>query len=245
MIKGNPVHDTIVIVKKDTIVKVVELVSKVPETKPSAFIQWFNDYSNVSAFFGTVATTGALIVAIIAIFKTAKDSRHQLLIGKFEEMYSLIYNLLPEYQLFFQLDQLMASSNDQSYTVTERQALLSKYKAELVGLHRITNVEEVLQKIGKLKVFANAYLDKDLKNETLSYCMLFEYIVLVTTQNDSALKQKYFENGFPSVDNVKTLGSKLSDQLIEKINLGGKVTNRKKFNEYFKGTFQETIELKN
>lgn len=245
MIKGNPVHDTIVIVKRDTIVKVVELVSKVPETKPSAFIQWFNDYSNVSTFFGTVATACALIVAIIAIFKTAKDSRHQLLIGKFEEMYSLIYILLPEYQPFFQLDQLIVNSNDPSYTSTERQAFLIKYKAELAGLPKITNVEEVLEKIGKLKVFTNAYLDKDLKNETLSYCMLFEYIVLVTIQNDSALKQKYFENGFPSVDNVKTLASKLSDELIEKINLGGKVTDKKKILEYFKGTFQKTLGLKN
>jgi len=37
MIKGNTVHDTIEIVKRDTIVKVVGLVSKEPTPKASTF----------------------------------------------------------------------------------------------------------------------------------------------------------------------------------------------------------------
>jgi len=244
MIKGNPIHDTIVIVKKDTIIKVVELVSKAPEPKTPALTQWFNDYSDVTAFFGTIATAGALIVAIIAIFKTAKDSRHQLLVGKFEEMYSLIYILLPEYLLFFQLDKILENHHNETLPADQRANFLLTYRSELEGVKAMVNIDDLFSKIARLSVLANAYLDKELKNEVLAYSKLFEMILIVSTQQQMAYKYTNFKNGFPQYENVQNFASVISKKLIVKINLGGENAEKSIFYEYFRNKFQLDLGLK-
>ena len=250
MPKSNLIYDTIVVsrdtitvIHKDTIVKVLEIVNQKAVAKSSAFASFFDENVNFFTFLASLAAILALIVSIKAIVKTARDSRHQILVGKFEEMYSLLYSLLPEYQLFFQLDTLLQNSNNPTLTITQRQTILATYKAELAKINSYTNVEEVLSKAGKLAVLANAYLDKELKNEIIGYSKLFEIIIIVTTQNNMTYKQKKKKNGFPTYENVHQFAGQLSRKLIDKINFGGKNEDKKIFIEYFQGKFQKQLGL--
>ena len=172
MIRENTIHDTITIVKRDTIIKVVELVSKEPAPKASTFVQWFNDYSNVSVFFGTVATAGALLVAIFAIFKTGKDSRHQLLVGKFEEIYELIVSLSVEYKTLYDNYLDVREETKKCFEVSSKNLVLNYIKDDIISLSD-SFLDELYQKTIRLNVLSNAYLVKDLKYDVIGYSQLF------------------------------------------------------------------------
>ncbi|EJG03400.1 hypothetical protein [Flavobacterium sp. F52] len=243
MIKGNPIHDTIVIVKRDTIVKIVELVNKTPEQKKSDFIQWFNDYSNVSTFFGTIATVGALIVAIIAIFKTAKDSRQQLLVGKIEEIYELIVYLVVDYDKLYKLElklQKCGDKTDENYIQN-----IEKYNLDLEEVNKKVDLNDLFNKVIRLHVLANSYLDKDLNLEVISYCRLFECLIATVKRGNSNRKKTEYPEGFPTTENLRNLVSYLANKLIIRINLGGeKKGNHNEYLYYRDNVFKRKLKLK-
>lgn len=196
---------------------------------------------------GVIALTSiiALFIATNTIISAKKDSRKQIIVEKFEEIYNLIYVLLPEYLLFFQLYKTLEGHHNQDYPLEQRQGFLETYRSELKQVKSIVNVDDLFNKTSKLSVLSNAYLDKDLKNEILGYSKLFEMIIIVSTQQQMIYKYTQFPNGFPDYENVHIFAGEISRKLIEKINLGGENVDKKIFNEYFKNEFQEKLGLKN
>jgi len=113
-----------------------------------------------------------LIVAIFAIFKTAKDSRHQLLVGKFEEIYELIVNLSIEYKILYDNYLDVQEETKKCLKLISKDLSLEHIKDNIISLSDST-LEELYQKTIRLNVLSNAYVTKNLKYDVIGYSQLF------------------------------------------------------------------------
>lgn len=246
------IHDTIVIVKKDTIVKVVELVSKVPESKTSSFVQWFNDYSNVSVFFGTVATVGALIVAMFAIYKASKDNRHQLLVGKLEEIFELVNTLNSDY---IKIHEVYILFEKAQLHKMQYQIVIANIQSEkkLKELPPEIDLNKLYEKTERLNVLSNAYLGKSskfldigssqkkLKFNTLGFVQIYNSILIVLLNKSLVTKNSIISGILPSSENMDKLTTDISSEIIKTINYG---KNNRNYRKYRDGTFSKKYGIK-
>lgn len=252
MTKTIPVHDTILTVKKDTIFKVVEIVAKSPEPKISTFVQWFNDYSNVSVFFGTVATIGALIVAMFAIYKASKDNHHQLLVGKLEEIFELVNNLNTDYIKLYDVYIMLENAQIQQQQFQVVIATI-KFENKLKELPKEIDLNNLYRKTERLNVLSNAYLgksnkfldigssQKELKFNTLGFVQIYNSLLLVLLNKSLTTKNSIIAGILPSSENMDKLTTDISLEIIKTINYG---KNSNDYRKYRDDTFSKKYGIK-
>ncbi|MDQ1165923.1 hypothetical protein [Flavobacterium sp. SORGH_AS_0622] len=156
MVKEKAFHDTIVIVKKDTIVKVVELVATKPVSQAPPIVQHFNDYSNIYTALATIAAFLALFISIKASNKASRDNTHQLLSGKFEEICELLSSMLAIYPALYNPYNLL----EKRKTQTPAEKILRKNNFEQEWEKFISEIDLDLyySKLNRLTILTNLYL---------------------------------------------------------------------------------------
>jgi hypothetical protein len=204
-------------------------------------IKVFNDNSNSIAAFAAV---GALIISTIAIIKATRDNQKQILVGKIEEIYELIIFLAVEYEDLYILYTLFDNHHNDKYSAIEQREFLDNYTDELERIKTIINIDDLFNKIFRLNVLANSYLEKSLKLDVLAYGQLFESLIIVSTKQRMKRKERLFKEGFPTKDNVYKLVGHLSDLLVRKINLGGEYIGKSEYDNYQDNEFKIKLGLK-
>ncbi|NWL03677.1 hypothetical protein DM790_22900 [Flavobacterium collinsii] len=227
MIKVKSVHDTIVVVKKDTIIQLVKMASDPTNTKTNAVIEHFDSYGSFYTAMGTLFTLIAIGVSLYTINQSAKLSRKQVLDGKLEEICDLINSLHIEYPNFYDL-----------YILLEK----VQHKAnDLIKLRTTLNMEcdkvdfdFYIEKLSRLNVLVNTYLgdnskskkgiiseQKELKYKAIGFIELYNALILVLKYKDLKMKEDNFNEVLPVSESIDILVKELNNSFIALMGYGG------------------------
>lgn len=253
MIKTKAIHDTIVIAKRDTIVKVVEVLNNKTSTVPSSFALFFDEYGNFFTFLATIAAFIALFITIKASNKAAKDSRHQILIGKLEEICDLLNGLVDAYPALYYAYVLV----QQESLSTPAQKILhanihnDKWEKAISGI----DLKKHLEDINRLFILINLYLgekqnkiksksspnnDKTLKFSAFMFAEICKTLVIIIKYR--TLKHNTFPDEFPKASTIRLLVGNISAAISEIIDFGDNGKGYKEFRDpFFKDLLKEEI----
>lgn len=230
MTKDKIIHDTIVVIHKDTIVKTLEVVDKTQKNVP-AVADFFNTYNNFFTALAAIAALIALFISIMAINKTAKDNRHQIRVGKLEEICDIMNLLGVNYPKLFSAYDILFKEFEKS----EVSRILNRKKFEPILNEAISEIEFdlLLSKIDRLVVLANLYLgekpknfysktnsrdDKQLKFSTLIFAEICKNIVMILKYKN--LKHNSFSDKLPNPNVTSVLVRNISAHISEIIDYG-------------------------
>ncbi|WP_125720927.1 hypothetical protein [Flavobacterium ustbae] len=237
MSKGNVIHDTIILVKRDTIIKMVEII-KDQNKSVSPHVDFFNTYSNVFTGYGTIATFLAVVVAIIAIYRSTKDSRNQILANKVEEIYELVETLSSVYGHLFAVYIILENSSKKEIELKGRLFMEKEFREKLATLKETYDIEDFIKKSIRLNILANSYLKANVKYDVIGFSQLFIAILYILNYEDVKLRQPEFKDPLPKPANVFELTTSIVDQLRKIIGFSNKT---KGYIHYRNNTFKSKI----
>jgi|GEM_PF-2467806 len=228
MTKITIVHDTILIIQRDTITKLLKTVTEPKVPKLNEFIEHFNLYSNFYTALGTIFTFIAIAVSLYAINQSTKLTRKQVLVGKLEEICESINSLQMEYTNFYDmytlLEKIQNSSNNLVWLRTQLNQELQKIE-----------LDSYIYKLSRLNVLVNAYLgdktnksktdkiseQKALKFKTIGFIELYNALILVLKFQDLKMKEHNFIEPFPTTESISKLVKELNNSIISLMGYGG------------------------
>jgi len=191
----------------------------------------------------TLSAVGALIISLIAIKKSSSDNRRQILVGKYEEIYALISEMIVEYDLLLHLYSTLQTYHQEDDAVIKYRHQ-NTFEEELGNLKQRINTDELFSKVIRLTLLTNTYLKKSLLFEVNAFCKLFEDLIITTTQREQISEETEFKEGFPTNENLYEFAFKISNKLIKKINLGSEIIDIHKFNDYLQNDFKKSLRIK-
>jgi len=241
MTKTNIIHDTIVVVHKDTIVKTFELVSK-PHVQVSPFVDFFNSTGNVFTALSAVATLLAIIISLYAIYKATNDNSKQILAHKIEEIYELVVALSLTYGYLFEVYNYLEKSIKEDVEAKGRQNLVKNFYKLNIELKEKFDIEDLLKKTMRLNILANTYLNGNIKFDVIGYSQLFVAILYILKYEDLKMREPEFKEPLPTSENLFKLSEDISQELVKVIGYG---TENKGYITYRNTTFKEKIHPKN
>jgi hypothetical protein len=185
---------------------------------------------------------GALLISTLAIIRATQDNRKQIIVGKIEEIYELIVYLIVEYKRLYELSILLeecGDENDKNYTEA-----FSNYKIELKKLKEDIDLNDLFNKIIRLNVLSNSYLNKDLKLEVLAVGGLFECLIATLQLKNLTRKRLEYNEGFPTTENIRNLVGHVLTKLTNKISLGADNQGVKVSKNYRETVFKQKLGLR-
>lgn len=193
---------------------------------------------------GTILSIGALVISILAIIKASKDNKKQIIVGKIEEIYEITTLLFSNYSTLILLNSLLDNGENNKYDSEQQERFYQSYIDELKKVKENISTDELFDKTFRLNVLGNAYLDKKLKLEVLSYAKLFENLLGASLYRQRLYKMMFFKEGFPTQEKMYYFFESLETQFINKINLGEKHISLKELEEYREEEFKRKLGLK-
>jgi len=206
---------------------------------------FFEMWEKHNGFISAIVGIAALIIARQAINTTTKDNRQQVLVSKYEEIYELVSSTVVEYELlqnlYAKLQQCHSKQNELESLVFD---FFDEYRDELTRIKSVIDTDELFNKLIRLNVLSNAYLDEPLLFEVNAYSSLFQEILITTVQLQFITEETDFKEGFPTNEELYKFTQNIAHQLIKKISLGTKTIDTVKFENYLQSDFKKTIGLK-
>lgn len=206
-----------------------------PVLSSSSFLDFFSLYSDFFTAVASLAGLIALIISIIAITKSSNDGRHQILVGKLEEMFELISSLTQDYPKLYDVYILLEKSNSATNPIREHLLNSIEFEKELEKVSKSIKIENAEKKVTRLYVLAYSYLGEkpkwyklfipnktinELKFNTLGYIQIYNALLLVLKHKDLMAKTDIFREILPTADSFNELTSEISQGIIKKMNFG-------------------------
>ena len=198
----------------------------------------------IISVLANVATIFAVVVAVIAIKRTTRDNQKQILIGKVEEIYEITNSLYSYYPTLYKLYLILEKYNDTKlYDINQRKEFYEDYKFMLEQCQKKNMYEDLYNKIFRLNVLANSYLQRELKMQILSYTDLFESLLAFVFHEETLSKKISYQEGFPPRANLHMFVKNLEAEFIKSINLASQ-QDISDFMNYQENEFKKQIGLK-
>lgn len=179
-------------------------------------LNWSETIINLDTFLITYSPTIAIVVAMVAIYITNKNSKQQILVGKYEELFEVAQLLGSYYDVFMLLSSkvvvLKDIHNDKIQTIAQYHIEREKYLP--------TNEKnQIITYLSRLEVLTNCYTKKSLYKKASEYnnLMLVFYEYVFTT--GSLNKEIRYKNGFPNYEKFYFLIEDLKKEIISQIKL--------------------------
>jgi len=188
---------------------------------PTPIIDFFSKYSDVFTAIASIGAVVAILISIVAIYKSSKDNRNQILIVKFEEIYQLIVCLSVEYKKLFEIYIEVEEHTKRIRSIDLSENLRLDSIRRNIKISITDNyLEELYQKTIRLNVLSNAYLTKDLKYDVIAYSQIFSSIIHVLKTGDVNAKINEYPEMLPLEEKVLHVTADITNNLILQINLG-------------------------
>jgi len=157
----------------------------------------------------------AVVVAMIAVHHTNKNSKQQIIVGKLEELFEIILTLsrhYPTFKLLFPLvKQIINQSNDEMRTYDEYKVMLDEEISE-------TDRREILINLSRVEVLAKCYTKGKLQEEILKWGNLM-YSFADFVFNAGGLQEAYLDKGFPTFTEFTRQLEDLKKEIIVQIQI--------------------------
>lgn len=201
-------------------------------------LEGFDKYSSSIAAFAAI---GALLYARKAIRSTTEDNRKQILVGKIEEIFEIVVLLSLEYGHLYDAYILFEKSQSSEISQDAKNAINQEFKTALLKSNSEADLDEIYKMGIRLNVLANAYLNGEVKFQTMGYSQIFEAIVIILKYRNLKSKEPEFPESLPITDNVFNLGQEISAKLIKAINLSSDNT---RYIDYRQTVFKTKLGMK-
>ena len=171
---------------------------------------------NINTFLTTYSPIIAVIVAMRAIYYTNKNSKQQILVGKYEELFEVVQLLGSYYDVFMHLSSKVAILK---YINNDKIQTIAQYNIERDKYLPITEKNQIITYLSRLEVLTNCYTKKSLHQKASKYndLMLVFYEYVFTT--GSLNKEIHYKNGFPNYDVFPLMIEDLKKEIISQIKL--------------------------
>lgn len=198
----------------------------------------------IISVLANVATIVAVAVAVMAIKQTSRDNQKQITIGKVEEIYEITNLLYSYYPTLNRLYLILEKYHDEDlYDTNQRKEFYEDYKFMLEQCQKKNMYEELYNKIFRLNVLANSYLQRTLKIEILSYTDLFESLLGFVFHQETFQKKLSYREGYPTHANMHKFIKNLEAEFIKIINIGSE-QDISDFMNYQENEFKTKLGLK-
>jgi hypothetical protein len=167
--------------------------------------------------FTAIGTVGAVVVAMIAISRSDRNSKKQIVVEKLEELFEIIQSLDMYYQRFSLLDdpvsQLLDQDNKKIQTFSDYFPIMDRVLPE--GERR-----QLYLNLSRIEVLSKCYTNKDLQKQILE-CqnLMYSYANYVFNGGGRHLKALYYKDGFPNYGTFFLMLENLKTGIIAKIKL--------------------------
>jgi hypothetical protein len=164
----------------------------------------------------TIVTMAALIVAVVAIYYSNKNTRQQIRTEKLERLYQAIQTLSRYYGLFMEFwfkIQQQKDSNDKEIETLEQ---YYKLRDQKITTDERRNIEDLLSRI---TVLTECYTKKNLKKKIKNYEKLMYSFFELVVQGGSIQQEIHFKNGYPDYDRFFAMTKSIQDDIVREIKL--------------------------
>jgi len=162
----------------------------------------------------TIVTIAALIVAVVAIYYSNKNTRQQIRTEKFEELYQAILTLSHYYGLFmefwFKIQQLRDNTDKEIQTLGQYYQLRDRK----ITTDERRNIEDLLSRI---TVLTECYTKGDLKKKIKDYETLMYSFFELVVQGGSIQQEIHFKDGYPGYDQFYSMTKSIQDDIVKEI----------------------------
>jgi len=158
----------------------------------------------------------AVIVAMWAIYVTNKNSKQQILVGKYEELFEVVQLLGSYYNVFMFLSSKIAILKDRDNNEIQT---IAQYQIELTKYLPLNEKNNIMTYLSRLEVLTNCYAKKMLHKKSSQYnrlmLVLYEYVFTTGSLN----KEIHYKNGFPNYQEFRNIIEDLQKEIISQIKI--------------------------
>ncbi|HVS91459.1 MAG TPA: hypothetical protein VHE59_05460 [Mucilaginibacter sp.] len=173
-------------------------------------------YDKLMGLLTTIGTVGAVVVAMIAIYRSDKNSKQQILVGKLEELFETVRSLGLYYGVFHELNGYLLAHRDTNSTemstrseyIDIRDKKLSEGDRELINKY-----------LSKIEVLAKCYTQGALQVKCLNYQDIMYAFADFVFNGGSIYKEINYRNGFPKFEEFYSQLEDLKKEIVLKIKL--------------------------
>lgn len=164
----------------------------------------------------TIVAIAALLVAMVTIYYSNKNTRQQIRTEKLEELYQTVLTLSRHYGLFmefwFKIQQLRDNNDKEIQTLGQYYEL----RDQKITTDERRNINELLSRI---VVLTECYTKGDLKMKILDYEKLMYSFFELVVQGGSIQQELHFKNGYPDYDHFYSMTKSIQDDIVKEIKI--------------------------
>ena len=183
-------------------------------------------YTIILEILTTIGTVGAVVVGMIAIYYTNKNSKKEIRTHKLEEVFELIQSLSRYYgifkELYFSIEDLQDESKENIKTISEYRKIRDQ-KLE------VADRQKIISDLARLEILSKCYTKGLLLNKILEYEDLMYSFSDFVFNAGSLHKEIKWQNGFPTHEDYSIIIKELKSKIIEQIKNKWKIKKQQQF----------------
>lgn len=197
------------------------------------------DWNKVFTFSFSIS---AIVISIITIIMTRKNTKKQIRVGKLEEILEIISFLSSCYQILFILINDMEIIVEKNEKGEKLEGDYLNHKNRVEDFFNIIGKDNLSHKISRLGVLANSYLpnksSKNVKLKILVLNNLYNIIFMIIAQNDLHMKNVNYKDGIPRPKRMRLFIKDIEKEIIKEMHLGYDSISDESFMDYRNNQFK-------
>ncbi len=182
----------------------------------------------------------AIIISIISLVKSNRNTKRQIRIGKLEEIIECLQVFLMNYKFLYEIHQIQLSYKNAPKESLKRS--LDNYREHVKVFKNEVDMDKLQDKNIRLRVLSNSYLpDKELKKQILSVVALITSLVTCTIFEEFESTKDVFSK-YPNPLHFFNYIDRIEKKILKEMNLGYEGTGIDKLEKY-QATFINDLKI--
>lgn len=163
-----------------------------------------------------LGTLLAVIIGLIAIYFSNKNSRDQILTSKLEELLGLIKTVAKSYSKLKELEYQVANLRNSKFSELETRKQYFEIRDEKLP---INEGQKIIEKLSRIEVLAKCYTKNDVQESILKFEDLIYCMVEKATTAGSLRAEIIWKDGFPSREEFLSHLKEIESLIIRQIGI--------------------------
>ncbi|MCD6013765.1 MAG: hypothetical protein K0Q79_3627 [Flavipsychrobacter sp.] len=174
------------------------------------------EYTNVFNLISGLSNSVAVVVAIIAIYSSSRNNRHQILTGKLEELYQVIDQASQYYHILiglnFSVEEYQQQNNGELKSITQYYVVRDRSLAT-------EDRQKIETYISRIEVLGKCYTNGDLQQSIMHYRQLIGLLYQKVAHLNSITAEVFYSTGFPNYNDHLEILEKLKTRILVKMTI--------------------------
>lgn len=202
------------------------------------------DYTTFIEISKLVVPAFAIMISIISLIKTNRNTRRQVRIGKLEEIIECLQFFIIHYRQLMRIHKQQCAFKfaEPHYTKDEVNGMFEEYKLLVNEFKEEVNMDKFQEKTARLRVLANSYLpDSELKLKIVSLVTLITNLINCTIYQNFASSREIYPIYPKGLDFMQYIQN-VENEILKEMNLGYKGITLEKV-EAYKDKFKKDLKI--